>query len=42
MMRHGAFHPKSGADRLYRTKEKGGHGLIIWEGCILSKKNNLG
>ena len=28
--------------RLYRTKEKGGRGLIIWEGCILSEKSNLG
>ena len=42
MTMHGAFHPKSDADKLYLTREKGGCGLISCEGCVQSEENNLG
>ena len=31
---HGAFHPKSDVDRLYRAKIEGGRGLIFIEDCV--------
>ena len=31
---HGAFHPKSDVDRLYRAKIEGGGGLIFIEDCV--------
>ena len=39
---HGALHPKSAVDRVYRSRKMGGRGLISCEGCIRMEENNLG
>ncbi|XP_063595812.1 uncharacterized protein LOC134772704 [Penaeus indicus] len=41
MTMHGAVHPKSDADRLYLTREKGGRGLISCEGCVRTQEQAL-
>ena len=42
MTMHGALHPKSAVDRVYRSRKMGGRGLISCEGCIRMEENNLG
>ena len=42
MTMNGAFHPKSDTELLYLTRERGGHGLVICEGCVRSEEKNLG
>ena len=41
MTMHGALHPKSAVDRVYRSREMGGRGLISCEGCIRMEENKL-
>lgn len=38
---YGAFHPDSDTDKLYLTREKKGHGLIVCESFVWSDENNL-
>ena len=42
MTMHGALHPKSAVDRVYRSRKMGGRGLISCEGCIRMEEKNLG
>ena len=42
MTMYGAFHPKSGVDRLYLKRHEGGRGLISIEHCVRGEENSLG